>query len=71
MDSGSQTKNPNRTKWTPKSSGRICLLYSVDGIPSKANLLPTMHRAMTQKGEKLDALFSNTHCQQRNTGKER
>ena len=31
-----------QTKSTPKSSDRICSLHFVDGIPTKANPLPTM-----------------------------
>ena len=30
-------ENPNRTKWTPESSDRICFLHFVDGIPTKKN----------------------------------
>ena len=30
-------ENPNRTKWTPESSDRICFLHFVDGIPTKEN----------------------------------
>ena len=30
-------ENPNRTKWTPESSDRICSLHFVDGIPTKEN----------------------------------
>ena len=35
-------ENQNRTNWTPKSSDKICSLHFVDGIPTKANPLPTM-----------------------------
>ena len=30
-------ENPNRTKWTPKSSDKICSLHFVDRIPTKEN----------------------------------
>ena len=33
-------------KWTPKSSDMICSLHFVDGIPTKANPLPTMHMGL-------------------------
>ena len=36
-------ENPNTTKLTSKSSNRTCSLQFVDGIPTKANLLPIMH----------------------------
>ena len=45
-------KNPNRTKWIPKSSDRICSLHFVDGIPTKANPLPTMHMGYDTKRQK-------------------
>ena len=46
------TKNPNRTKWTPKRSHRICSLHFVDGIPTKANPLSTMHMDYDTKRQK-------------------
>ena len=45
-------ENPNRTKWTPKSSDRTCSLHFVDGIPTKANPLPTMHLGYDTKRQK-------------------
>ena len=45
-------ENPNRTKWTPKSSDRICSLHFVDEIPIKANPLPTMNMGYDTKGQK-------------------
>ena len=61
-------ENPNKTKWIPKSSDRICSLLPIDGISTKANPLPTMHMGYDTKRQKFDALFSNTHYQQRKCG---
>ena len=44
--------NPNIIKWTPKSSDRICSLHFVDGMPTKVNLLPTMHMGYDTKRQK-------------------
>ena len=44
--------NPNRRKWTPKRSDRNCSLHFVDGIPAKANPLPTMHMGYDTKRQK-------------------
>ena len=52
MDSSSQTRKSKQTKWTPKSSDRICSLHFVDGIPTKANPLPTMHIGFDTKRQK-------------------
>ena len=45
-------ENPNRTKLTSKSSNRTCSLQFVDGIPTKANLLPIMHMGLDTKRQK-------------------
>ena len=44
-------KNPNRTKWNLKSSDRTCSLHFVDGLPTKVNPLPTMHKGYHTKRE--------------------
>ena len=36
----------------PKNSDRICSLHFVDGIPTKANPLPTIHVGYNTKREK-------------------
>ena len=41
-----------QTKSTPKSSDRICSLHFVDGIPTEANPLPTMHMGYDTKRQK-------------------
>ena len=43
-------ENPNRKKWMPRNTDRICSLYFVDGIPSKAN--PLMHLGYNTKRQK-------------------
>ena len=45
-------ENPNRTKLTPKSSDRICLLHFVDGISTEPKPLPTMRMGYDIKGQK-------------------
>ena len=45
-------RNPSRTKWTPKTSDRICSLHFVDGIPTKENPSPTMHMDYDTKRHK-------------------
>ena len=45
-------ENPDRTKLTPKSSDRICLLHFVDRIPTKANPLPSIRMGYDRKGQK-------------------
>ena len=42
-------ENPNRTKWNSKSSDRIGSLHFVDGLPTKVNPLPTMHKCYDTK----------------------
>ena len=42
-------ENPNRTKWNSKSSDRIGSLHFVDGLPTKVNPLPTMHKGYDTK----------------------
>ena len=42
-------ENPKRTKWNSKSSDRICSLHFVDGLPTKVNPLPTVHKGYDTK----------------------
>ena len=46
-------ENTNRTKWTPKGSDKISSLHFVDGIPTKANSLPTMQRKVKHEQRKV------------------
>ena len=45
-------ENTNTTECTPKSSDRICSLHFVDGVPTKAKRLSTMHMDYNTKRQK-------------------
>ena len=49
MDSGSQTRKSKQNKWNSNSSDRIGSLHFVDGLPTKVNPLPTMHKGYDTK----------------------
>ena len=42
-------ENPNRAKWNSKSIDRIGSLHFVDGVPTKVNALPSMHKGYDTK----------------------
>ena len=52
MDSDSQTRKSKQDKIDPKCSDRICSYHFVDGIPTKANPLLTMHMGYDTKRQK-------------------
>ena len=52
MNSGSKTRKSKKNKMDPKNSDRICSLRFVDGIPTKANPLPTMHMGYDTRRQK-------------------
>ena len=58
-------ENPNRTKWNSKRSDRICALHFVDGLPTKVNPLPTMHKGYDTKDKIIDALYPQRKHEQR------
>ena len=49
---GLKRENPNKTKWIPKISDRICAFHLPDGIPTKANPLSIMHMGYDTKRQK-------------------
>ena len=50
-------ENPSQTKWTSRNSDRICLLNVENGIPTKANSLPTIYMGFDTKGQKTQRLL--------------
>ena len=36
-------ENKGKTAWLPKNSDRVCSIHFIDGIPTAANPVPTLH----------------------------
>ena len=36
-------ENKDKTAWLPRNSDRVCSIHFIDGIPTAANPVPTLH----------------------------